>query len=92
MTQPAPWHPPTNGYDPRSSGADCDYCPMRRWAGETWTPVRGVFKPKAWGLLIGEAPAKNEEKIGKPFVGQSGQELDEALRAIDAPDYQTTSD
>lgn len=32
-------------------------------------------------LLIGEAPGANEDKQGRPFVGQSGQFLDELLAA-----------
>ena len=32
-------------------------------------------------LLIGEAPGVNEDKQGRPFVGQSGQFLDELLAA-----------
>ncbi|MEP6871414.1 MAG: uracil-DNA glycosylase, partial [Anaerolineaceae bacterium] len=32
-------------------------------------------------LLIGEAPGMNEDKQGRPFVGQSGQFLEELLAA-----------
>ena len=34
-------------------------------------------------LLIGEAPGANEDKQGRPFVGQSGQFLDELLAAAE---------
>jgi DNA polymerase len=33
-------------------------------------------------LLIGEAPGKDEDEQGKPFVGRSGQMLDQMLTAI----------
>lgn len=32
-------------------------------------------------LFIGEAPGANEDKLGRPFVGQAGQFLDELLAA-----------
>ena len=31
-------------------------------------------------VLIGEGPGENEDKIGRPFVGRSGQLLDRALK------------
>lgn len=33
-------------------------------------------------MLIGEGPGKSEDLIGKPFIGQSGHLLREALRAV----------
>lgn len=33
-------------------------------------------------MFIGEAPGANEDKIGKPFVGRSGQLLDKLLTEI----------
>jgi len=33
-------------------------------------------------LLIGEAPGKEEDEIGKPFVGRSGQLLDRMLASV----------
>ena len=30
-------------------------------------------------VLIGEAPGQNEDRLGRPFVGQAGQLLDQAL-------------
>ncbi|MCZ7669239.1 MAG: uracil-DNA glycosylase [Chloroflexi bacterium] len=32
-------------------------------------------------MIIGEAPGPQEDKIGKPFVGRSGQLLDQILQA-----------
>lgn len=38
--------------------------------------------PKAEVLLVGEAPGRDEDLQGKPFVGRSGQLLDRMLAAI----------
>ncbi|MEN3930388.1 uracil-DNA glycosylase [Microvirga sp. W0021] len=38
--------------------------------------------PTAKIMLIGEAPGAEEDRIGKPFVGRSGQLLDRMLHAI----------
>ncbi|WP_137151180.1 uracil-DNA glycosylase [Devosia sp. FKR38] len=38
--------------------------------------------PDASIMLIGEAPGAEEDRIGKPFVGKSGQLLDRMLAAI----------
>lgn len=42
-------------------------------------PVPGEGSPKAKLMLIGEAPGREEDKQGKPFVGGSGKLLTEAL-------------
>jgi DNA polymerase len=34
-------------------------------------------------MIIGEAPGRDEDQIGKPFVGRAGQLLDRMLAAID---------
>ena len=34
-------------------------------------------------MIIGEAPGRDEDQIGKPFVGRAGQLLDKMLAAID---------
>lgn len=49
-----------------------------------------VFRgnPSARLMLIGEAPGAEEDKLGVPFVGQSGQLLDDILKAVDLdPDH-----
>lgn len=33
-------------------------------------------------MLIGEAPGAEEDKLGVPFVGPSGQLLDDILKAV----------
>jgi DNA polymerase len=44
--------------------------------------VFGVGNPAADVLFIGEAPGKQEDLQGKPFVGASGKFLDEMLASI----------
>jgi len=39
--------------------------------------------PKAQVMLVGEAPGADEDRLGKPFVGVSGQLLDRILKCID---------
>ncbi|UWQ19149.1 uracil-DNA glycosylase family protein [Jannaschia sp. M317] len=39
--------------------------------------------PAARVMIIGEAPGREEDRQGKPFVGQAGQLLDRMLAAID---------
>ena len=39
--------------------------------------------PEASIMLVGEAPGRDEDIEGKPFVGRSGQLLDRMLKAID---------
>jgi uracil-DNA glycosylase len=39
--------------------------------------------PKSPIMLVGEAPGADEDRLGKPFVGVSGQLLDRILKCID---------
>ena len=45
--------------------------------------VMGEGNPDADILIIGEAPGKNEDEQGRPFVGAAGKFLDEMLASID---------
>jgi len=45
-------------------------------------PVLGEGSPDAHIMFIGEAPGFNEDKQGKPFVGQAGKIFDELLNSI----------
>jgi uracil-DNA glycosylase family 4 len=56
-----------------------DGCPLKR------TATNLVFadgNPEARVMLIGEAPGADEDRLGKPFVGVSGQLLDRMLAGI----------
>ncbi|MBV0925749.1 uracil-DNA glycosylase [Halomicroarcula limicola] len=44
--------------------------------------VNGVGPADADLLFVGEAPGANEDEQGKPFVGRSGDVLDETLREV----------
>jgi uracil-DNA glycosylase family 4 len=44
--------------------------------------VFGVGNPQAKIMLIGEAPGEQEDLKGEPFVGKSGQLLDQMLKAL----------
>jgi len=44
--------------------------------------VFGVGHPHAHWMVVGEAPGEQEDRQGEPFVGKSGQLLDNMLRAI----------
>ncbi|WDI33205.1 uracil-DNA glycosylase [Hyphococcus flavus] len=55
-------------------------CPLKTGARST------VFTDGVPGsdlLVIGEAPGRDEDRLGKPFVGRAGQLLDKMLAAID---------
>jgi DNA polymerase len=48
-------------------------------AGTTMVIYRG--NPEARLMIVGEAPGPEENRLGKPFVGRSGQLLDQILQA-----------
>ena len=50
---------------------------------ERENPVFGVGDPEADLIIIGEAPGRDEDKEGEPFVGRAGKLLDKILDAID---------
>jgi uracil-DNA glycosylase family 4 len=56
-----------------------DGCALKKTATNTvfadGTPAHRI-------MLIGEAPGRDEDKMGKPFVGRAGQLLDKMLAAI----------
>jgi len=60
--------------------ADFDGCPLKATA-KNLCFSRG--SPTARVMLIGEAPGRDEDLQGQPFVGRAGQLLDKMLAAID---------
>jgi uracil-DNA glycosylase family 4 len=50
-------------------------------AGTNMVIYRG--NPEAKLMIIGEAPGTEEDRQGKPFVGRSGQLLDQILRSVE---------
>jgi len=57
---------------------DCKVCAISR---QRIQPVFGEGEPKRRLMLIGEAPGREEDSQGKPFVGPSGKLLDHILEA-----------
>ena len=51
----------------------CDLCNTRKNA------VPGKGNQKADIVFIGEAPGKNEDQYGEPFIGRAGKKLDDGL-------------
>ena len=55
-------------------GARCDLCPLR---GNIVVPPTLHLSPKF--VVVGEGPGRVEERLGAPFLGQSGKLLDSHL-------------
>lgn len=60
--------------------ANYPHCELRKGA-RNLVFCDGV--PGARVMIVGEAPGRDEDRIGKPFVGRAGQLLDRMLDAID---------
>jgi len=63
----------------RAAVAACEACALCK--GRTHT-VFGIGNPQAHWMIVGEAPGEQEDLRGEPFVGKSGQLLDNMLRAL----------
>ena len=59
--------------------AGCTACAL---CGSRTQTVFGVGHPQAHWMIVGEAPGEEEDRQGEPFVGKSGQLLDNMLAAI----------
>ncbi len=57
----------------------CSKCPL---ASTRIHAVPGEGNPEARIMFIGEGPGQEEDKQGRPFVGQAGQLLDKMMAAI----------
>lgn len=60
--------------------SSCQQCPLSLTTHHNF--VCGQGDPHARLMLIGEAPGKNEDEQGMPFVGKSGMLLTKALECI----------
>lgn len=73
--------------DLRAAMEAYDLCDLKKGARNL---VFADGNPAARVMIIGEAPGRDEDQIGRPFVGRAGQLLDRMLAAIglsrDAPD------
>ena len=63
----------------REAVASCAACSLSESRRQT---VFGTGHPRAHWMIVGEAPGEEEDRRGEPFVGRSGQLLDNMLRAI----------
>jgi uracil-DNA glycosylase len=63
-------------------GNTCSTCTACKLAGTRTQVVFGIGNPQARLMLIGEGPGQEEDRTGKPFVGQAGQLLDSILGAV----------
>lgn len=64
-------------YDPETHGAKCSICPLRS---KKFVPPEGPEDPDV--VIVGEAPGYQEEIKRRPFIGPSGNFLNDALRQI----------
>lgn len=60
--------------------ANCTRCPL--YENKT-KDVPGIGNPEAQIMFIGEAPGKQEDLEGEPFIGSAGKFLSELLEGID---------
>jgi uracil-DNA glycosylase family 4 len=65
--------------DLRAAMENFDLCDLKRGARQL---VFSDGKPGARVMIIGEAPGRDEDQHGRPFVGRAGQLLDKMFAAI----------
>jgi DNA polymerase len=65
----------------KSSIESCRACPLGHSRTRS-VPLDGPTHGRADLILVGEAPGYNEDKYGRPFVGQSGRILDRLLETV----------
>ncbi len=58
-------------------------CIACRLADRRTSVVFGEGNPAARIMLVGEAPGREEDRTGRPFVGRAGELLDRILNAVD---------
>ncbi|WP_163848960.1 uracil-DNA glycosylase [Pseudooceanicola aestuarii] len=63
----------------RAAIAGFEHCELKRGAQNL---VFADGHPQARLMVLGEAPGRDEDKIGRPFVGRAGQLLDRMMGAI----------
>ena len=63
----------------RAAVAACTSCKLYQSRRQT---VFGTGHERAHWMIVGEAPGEQEDLSGEPFVGKSGQLLDNMLRAL----------
>lgn len=66
---------------PAELGAQCRRCPFAT-RGVPTRYTLGEGPADAVGIFIGESPGRDEVDRGRPFVGATGQQLDESFLAV----------
>lgn len=66
----------------------CQKCPLHKNA-KMHVLYRGSIPADV--LLVGEAPGRTEDKLGKPFIGKSGQLLTTAIQRLGLTSYCITN-
>jgi uracil-DNA glycosylase family 4 len=72
----------THGETLESLAATAAGCTLCRLSEKRQTVVFGEGDPKARVMFIGEGPGAEEDRTGRPFVGQAGQLLDRMIFAM----------
>ena len=67
---------------------NCTKCPLHKGA-MNHVLFRGSIPADV--LLVGEAPGKTEDRLGKPFIGRSGQLLTTAIQRLGLTSYCITN-
>jgi uracil-DNA glycosylase len=83
VAQPAPIADVPDGVSPWDAlVAETHNCNACRLAGTRTNVVFGVGNPNADLMFIGEAPGRDEDLQGEPFVGRAGQLLTDIIKAM----------
>lgn len=79
----SPVPPPGSGTDPLEELArTAQGCTLCRLSEQRRSVVFGEGDPRARVMFIGEGPGAEEDRTGRPFVGQAGQVLDRMIFAM----------
>jgi uracil-DNA glycosylase family 4 len=74
--------PQASGESLESLAATAAGCTLCRLSEQRQTVVFGEGDPKAGVMFIGEGPGAEEDRTGRPFVGQAGKLLDRMIFAM----------
>lgn len=66
----------------RTEAESCTRCPLSE---SRTNVVFGVGQPTSELMFVGEAPGRDEDRQGVPFVGRAGQLLDQLLDEVGIP-------
>lgn len=61
----------------------CSFCSLRETCKEPVIHRGNIKNPRI--MIVGEAPGKNEDEQGKPFVGKAGKLLDKTIKEASIP-------